>query len=311
MDWLNYHHLYYFWVVAREKGISRASPVLYLAPPTLSAQIKLLEEALGERLFDRVGRRLELTEQGRVVYRYATEIFSLGREMVDTVKGRPTGRPLRLVAGVADVVPKLLVRRLLEPAQRLPGKVRVVVREDPYDRMLAHLAAQDVDMVLADAPAGPGARVRAFNHLLGSSPVAFFAARSLRLEGEFPRCLDGAPLLLPTENTHVRGPLEQWLSRRRVAPDVVGEFEDSALAQAYGEAGAGVFVAPAVLAGDLAARGLRQVGVADGVSETLYAIVIERRVQHPAVLAVIEGARKQLGLVPKRSRKRNERSVSS
>lgn len=297
MDWLNYHHLYYFWVVAREGGISRASPVLFLAPPTLSAQIRRLEESLGEKLFERVGRRLELTEMGKVVYRYASEIFSLGREMVETVKGRPTGRPLRLVVGVADVVPKLLVRRLLEPAQRLPGKVRVVVREDPYDRLLGNLAAEEVDIVLADAPVGPGARVRAFNHLLGSTGISFFAAPDLarRLQGRFPSCLNGAPLLLPTENTEMRRPLERWLAHKHVQPDVVGEFEDSALMEAYGESGVGVFVGPSAIAREICARGgVKVLGQATGVRESFYAIVVERRIQNAAVLAVIEGARDEL-----------------
>lgn len=297
MEWLNYHHLYYFWVVAREGGISRASPVLYLAPPTLSAQVKRLEDSLGEKLFERVGRRLELTEMGKVVYRFAGEIFSLGHEMVETVKGRPTGRPLRLVVGVADVVPKVLVRRLLEPARALPGKVRVVVREDPYDRLLAHLASQDVDIVIADAPVGPGGRVRAFNHLLGSSPVCFFAAPGLArsLKRGFPRCLDGAPLLLPTENTQVRRPLEQWLARRGLSPDVVGEFEDAAMMRTFGEGGDGVFVGPAAIADDVCRAGrLRLLGQAQGVTESFYGIVIERRVQSAAVQAVLEGARREL-----------------
>jgi LysR family transcriptional activator of nhaA len=301
VNWLNYHHLYYFWVVAREGGISRASPVLYLAPPTLSAQVKRLEEALGEKLFERVGRRLELTEMGKVVYRFASEIFSLGLEMVETVKGRPTGRPLRLVVGVADVVPKVLVRRLLEPARRLPGKVRVVVREDPYDRLLAHLASQDVDVVIADAPVGPGGRVRAFNHLLGTSAVCFFAAPGLAksLKGAFPRCLDGAPLLLPTENTQVRRPLEQWFARQQISPDVVGEFEDAAMMATFGESGAGVFVGPAVIAREICARsGVKLLGQAAGVAESFYGIVIERRVQSAAVQAVLSHARREMRPVP-------------
>ncbi|MGC4116168.1 MAG: transcriptional activator NhaR [Myxococcales bacterium] len=294
VDWLNYHHLYYFWVVAREGGIARASPVLYLAPPTLSAQIKRLEESLGETLFDRVGRRLELTEMGKVVYRFANEIFSLGHEMVETVKGRPTGRPLRLVAGVADVVPKGLVRRLLEPARQLPGKVRIVVREDPYDRLLAHLASQDVDVVIADAPVGPGSRVRAFNHLLGSSAVCFFAAPGLAksLRQPFPRCLDGAPMLLPTENTQVRRPLEQWFARHGLQLDVVGEFEDAAMMRSFGESGAGVFVGPAVMAEEICEhRRAKQLGQATGVAESFYGIVIERRVQSAAVQALLTNAR--------------------
>src|SRR5512145_3254030 len=197
MEWLNYHHLLYFWIVAREGGLVPAGRVLRLSHPTLSAQVHALEERLGEKLFSRVGRRLALTEMGRVVYGYAEEIFTLGREMVDAVKDRSTGQPLRLEVGVADVVPKLVVRRLLEPALALPAPVRLVCREGTQERLLGELAVHSLDVVISDAPVPAGSSVRAFSHLLGESGVTFFGARALAepLRRSFPRSLQGAPIL--------------------------------------------------------------------------------------------------------------------
>src|SRR5947209_7956062 len=210
MERLNYHHLMYFWMVAREGTIARASERLRLAPSTLSAQIGTLEDALGERLFERVGRRIRLTEMGRTVFSYADEIFSLGRELVESVKGRPTGRPLRLVVGVADGVPKLIAYHLLKPALRLSESVRLVVHEQSTAKLLAALAVQELDVVLADKPAAPEVRVRAFNHLLGECGVTLFAASKLarKYRKGFPRALDGAPFLLPGEPSTLRGALE-------------------------------------------------------------------------------------------------------
>jgi LysR family transcriptional activator of nhaA len=179
MEWLNYHHLLYFWIVAREGGLVPAGKVLRLSHPTLSAQIHALEDRLGEKLFTKVGRKLALTEMGRVVFRYADEIFSLGREMLDTVKGRSTGQPLRLDVGIADAIPKLVVRRLLQPALALGEPVRIVCHEDSHEKLLADLALHALDIVIADAPVPPGSHVRAFNHLLGDTEVSFFAAKSL------------------------------------------------------------------------------------------------------------------------------------
>ncbi|HTE52537.1 MAG TPA: LysR family transcriptional regulator, partial [Kofleriaceae bacterium] len=206
MEWLNYHHLLYFWVVAREGGLVAAGKVLHLSHPTISAQIHALEDRLGEKLFAKVGRKLALTEMGRVVFRYADEIFSLGREMVDTVKGRSTGQPLRLEVGVTDVVPKLVVLRLLQPALGLPEPVRIVCRESTYDKLLADLALHALDIVIADAPVPPGSNIRAFHHLLGETSVSFFATRPLvrRYRRGFPRSLDGAPMLLPLESLTLR-----------------------------------------------------------------------------------------------------------
>jgi LysR family transcriptional activator of nhaA len=193
MEWVNYHHLLYFWVVAREGGLVAAGKVLRLSHPTLSAQIHSLEEQLGEKLFTKVGRKLALTETGRVVFRYADEIFTLGREMLDTVKGRSTGKPLRLEVGIADVVPKLVVRRLLQPALGLPEPVHLVCYEESYDKLLADLALHTLDIVISDAPVPPGSSVRAFNHLLGETGVSFFGTKELvkKYKRGFPGSLNG------------------------------------------------------------------------------------------------------------------------
>ena len=250
MEWLNYHHLQYFWVVARQGSIVRASEELHLAHPTISGQIHKLEEVLGEKLFARRGRNLVLTEAGRVAFRYADEIFSLGREFADTLKGRATGRPLRLVVGVADVLPASLVRRFLEPAFRLGQPVRVICRADKsVDEFVAELALHRVDVVLADGPAASGIPVRTFSHRLGECGTSFFAARKLAtsLKRRFPGSLDGVPFLLPGAPSTVRRSLEQWLASHDVRPVVVAEFDDSALAKSFGVEGMGVFATPTVI----------------------------------------------------------------
>ncbi|MFO0984369.1 MAG: LysR family transcriptional regulator [Planctomycetota bacterium] len=215
MEWLNYHHLLYFWVTAKEGGIARAGEHLELSLPTISAQIHALERALGEKLFEKRGRRLVLTEMGRIVFRYADEIFQLGRELLDTVKGRPTGQPVRLVVGIADVIPKLVARRLLEPARHLPEAVHLVCREDRPERLFAELSLHSLDVVITDAPVPPGSSVRAFNHLLGECGIGFFGTRALkRVFGRrFPESLDQAPVLLPTANTALRRSLERGSKR--------------------------------------------------------------------------------------------------
>lgn len=297
MQWLNYHHLLYFWTVAREGSVVRAAETLSLTQPTISGQIRALEDALGEKLFERVGRRLVLTEVGRLVFRYADEIFTLGRELLDTLNDRPTGRPYRLVVGVADVMPKLIVRRLIEPALALPEGVQVICREDKTDRLLAALSLHELDVVLADTPMAPGVSVRAFNHLLGESAVTIFGTRAIaqRLRKGFPRSLDQAPMLLPTENTVVRRSLDQYFAAHDIRPRIVGEIEDSALLKAFGEAGAGAFPGAAVLDKDICRQfGVQVIGRLDGVRERFYAISVEKKLKHPAVVAISENARRQL-----------------
>jgi LysR family transcriptional regulator, transcriptional activator of nhaA len=297
VDWINYHHLLYFFIVAREGGLVQAGKVLRLSHPTLSAQIHTLEDQLGEKLFLKVGRKLELTEMGRVVYRYAEEIFSLGREMVDTVKGRGGGKQLRLDVGIVDVVPKLVVRRLLQPALDLAEPVRLVCVEAPYEKLLADLALHALDIVIADAPVPAGSNIRAYNHLLGETGVSFFAVRSLasQLRRKFPASLDGAPMLLPLEQLPLRRALDQWFERNEVKPKVVAEFEDSALLKAFGADGVGVFAGPSVVEAEVMAQyGVETIGRSDEVKERFYAISAERRLKHPAVVAISDAARHDL-----------------
>jgi LysR family transcriptional activator of nhaA len=297
MEWLNYHHLLYFHTVAREGSVTRAAKLLRLAQPTLSGQIRKLEHALDEKLFERQGRNLALTEMGRVVYRYADEIFALGRDLMDTVRGRPSGRPARLVVGIADVVPKLICRRLLEAALALPEPVQLVVREGKTDDLLMALGAQAYDLVIADAPLGPHIRVKAYNHLLGECSVAFFATQRLARTHRrgFPRSLDGAPMILPTENTVLRRSLDQWFERIEVRPRVVAEVEDTALLKVFGQHGSGIFPVPEILGPEVRRQyRVQSLGVAKDVRERFYAISVERRIKHPAVAAITSTARREM-----------------
>jgi LysR family transcriptional activator of nhaA len=297
MEWLNYHHLLYFWLAAREGGVSRAAEQLRLSQPTVSTQIRALEGMLGERLFRREGRTLVLTDVGRVVYQYADDIFALGRELLDTVRDRPTGRPLRLTVGVVDVVPKLVAHEFLKPVFALGTPVRVVCREGKADQLLAQLATHDLDVVVADRPPAPGAPVRAFARLLGESDVTFFATPPLaaRRRRAFPRSLDGAPFLLPAETTALRRSLDEWFEQRSLRPNPVCEFEDSALSMAFGQAGLGLFAAPSILEREIRRQyRVVPVGRAPEVRERFYAISVERRLKHPALIAIDEAARRKL-----------------
>lgn len=297
MEWLNYHHLFYFWTVAREGGVLRAASALRLRPSTLSAQVRRLEDSLGHKLLARSGRRLVLTESGRLALGYAEEIFSLGREMQDAMRGRGAGRFFRFAAGVADVVPKLVAHRLLEPALRLPEPVRIVCREDRQDRLLADLALHELDVVITDAPSPPGIGVRVFSHLLGECGVSFFASpkRAASLRRGFPGSLDGAPFLAPTDDAAVRRALDAWFDDQGVRPSIVGEFEDSALLKAFGAAGAGVFTAPSVIEKAVERQfGVRAFGRSDALRERFYVVSAERRLRHPAVVAITDAARSRL-----------------
>lgn len=294
MEWLNYHHLLYFYIVAREGSIARATEVLNLTQPTISAQLRSLEESLGEKLFEKSGRKLVLTEIGKVVYRYADEIFTLGRELRDTVRGRPTARPPRLIVGLADVVPKLVAFRLLEPAFRMTPRVEVVIREEAPSRLLAALALHELDVVISDAAAAGAAGLKAFSHLLGESSVTFFSANgSAALKRQFPRSLDGAPVLLPAAGTELRNLLDHYFETNDIRPELVGEFDDSALMNISGQAGLGAFPAPTALARELSREyNVKAVGTLDTVRMRFYVISPERRIKHPAVIAISEGGRK-------------------
>ena len=297
MEWINYHHLLYFWTVVRAGSIGRACEQLRLAPPTISAQLRSLEASLGEKLLTRSARGVQPTEIGQVVFRYADDIFSLGREMLDTIKGRPTGHPLQVVIGIADVVPKEISHALIEPALQLREPVRITCREGNQEHLLAQLAIQELDVVLSDTPIGPPAKIRAYNHLLGECGMTFFAAPELtnRYRRRFPNVLQDAPVLLPADNTNIRRALDQWFDSQQIRPFVVGQFEDFALMRRFGETGTGIFAAPSVLEKRFRKQGnLRLVGRAEAVRNRFYAISVERKLKHPAVVAICETARHQL-----------------
>ncbi len=293
---LNYQHLKYFWAVSRHGNLTRASAELLLTPQTVSTQIRDLEKGLGVELFSREGRRLVLTDIGRVVFRYADEIFNIGREIQDVVRGLPE-RAMYLVVGVADVVPKLIAHHLIEPALQLKEPVRVICREGKTDRLLSELVIHKLDVVLSDMPIPSAVKIRAYNHLLGESLVTFMASDRLarKYRKGFPESMNGAPILLPAEGTTLRGTLEQWFDSLEIRPIIVGEFEDSALLKAFGQAGVGVFAVPSVIQDEVGRQyGVEPIGVIEGVVERFYAISLERKVRHPAVAAVCIAAKSVL-----------------
>jgi LysR family transcriptional activator of nhaA len=296
MEWLNYHHLFYFWTVARAGSIARASEELRLAQPTISNQLKTLEGTLGVKLLERQGRRLVLTDVGRTVLRYADDIFRTGRELQRAVKGLPTGQRMRLVAGVADVIPKRMAALLLQPAVDAHPDLTLVCREGPLPALLAQLALHELDVVLADVPASEEVKVKAFNHRLGDCGMAFFAAPGLaHLRKGFPRSLHGAPALLPAPGTALRRALDAWYDANEIQPTVVGEFDDSALMKAFGARGLGFFAAPRVLEAEIRERyGVTVLGRAEEVREAFFAITVERRLRHPAVVTIAEAARDEI-----------------
>ena len=297
MEWLNYHHLFYFWTVVQEGNLTAASARLRLAPSTVSAQIARLEESLGGKLFRRVGRGLEPTDLGRTVFRYANEIFLLGREMMDTLRGNPATGPLSLRVGIVPVLPKLIVRKLLEPVFTLPERVHLLCHEDNEEDLLGELAVHKLDVVLNDAPLRKGLHVKAYNHLLGECGISFLAVKKMAktLRAGFPQSLDGAPMLVPVELTVLRQWLERWFESLNIRPVIIGEFADSALLKAFGQHGDGVFASPSVVEEDIQHQyGVQVVGRTKIIRERYYAISCERIIKHPAVTAISEGARHNL-----------------
>ncbi|MDO8834156.1 MAG: transcriptional activator NhaR [Vicinamibacterales bacterium] len=296
MEWLNYHHLLYFWVVAKEGSIARATEELGLAHPTISAQIHRLEEVLGERLFRREGRGLVLTDVGRVAFRYADEIFGLGREFLGAVKGRGAGRPIRLVVGITDVVPKVVAYQLIEPALGLSQPVQLICREDrSLEGFLGDLAVHNVDIVVADAPAGPGLAVRLQSYLLRECGTSFFGSRPLAssLRKRFPMSLDGAPFLLPGRDAVLRRSLERWFESQNVRPRIVAEIDDHALVKVLGQTGLGVFASPSIVDAEVRKHyDVQVIGRVDGLRQRFYVVSADRRLSHPAVVAICQAASK-------------------
>jgi len=295
MDWLNYHHFLYFYVVAREGGLAAAARELRLSHPTISKQVRQLEEALGTKLFERRGRRLELTPAGHRAYAYAHEIFTLGQEFLRSEANGGSVRP-RLTVGVTAAMPKLITRELLIPPLDEDGAHLTVV-EDEHDRLLARLALHELDLVLADAPVPPNSPIRAFNHRLGDCGLSFFATDDLArgLDDDFPACLHGAPLLVPSSGSAVRRVLEPWLRRLEIEPDVIAEMEDLSLIKAFGQAGRGVFFAPRLVEADvIATYSVSLLGRTEEVKEAFYAITMKRRLENPLVVRVCDSAKTQL-----------------
>lgn len=294
MDWLNYHHLFYFWNIAKAGSITAAAQQLRLAQPTVSTQLRQLEEQIGAALFERHGRRLVLTETGQLVMHYADEIFVLGNELRESLAGRPTGRPRRFEVGIADSLPKLLAVRLLQPALRLPEPVQLVLREDTTEKLLAELSIQRLDLVLSDAPIGPGQNVRAFSHLLLDCEVAVFGTAQLaaKYRRGFPRSLDGAPFLWPMETSPLRRHLDQHFASLDIAPLRTAEIQDSATLKAFGESGLGLFAAPAIMRREIERQyRVRPLGSMQSVRERVYAISVERKITHPATVAIARSAK--------------------
>lgn len=297
MATLNYKHLRYFWVVAKSGSIARASEQLHLTPQSISGQLSELEENLGADLFRRAGRGLELTDTGQRILSYAEEIFSLGDELLDVVRDHASKRSLPFTVGIADSVPKSVAYLLVEPALRLAEPVRLICREGRLTALLADLAVHRLDLVIADRPMPANLNVRGYSHLLGESDLTVFGTAALlkTLNGSFPALLNGAPFLMPGEDVAIRPRLEQWLAAQRLYPRLVGEFDDSALIKAFGQAGAGLFVAPTALATHVCEQQhVLAAGRIDSISEQLFAITTERRLTHPAIVAISQVARDEV-----------------
>ncbi|MCP4498705.1 MAG: LysR family transcriptional regulator [Deltaproteobacteria bacterium] len=287
----------YFWVTATEGSIANASKLLHVTPQTISSQIKSLEETLGVHLLEREGRGLKVTDAGRTTKEYADGIFSLTRELEAALRGDVKNPVRELRVGVSDALPKLVCHRLLEPVLHMAEKVRLVCREHGVEQLLADLALHNLDVVLNDAPIPQGLSIRAYNHLLGESGVVWVAAPKLaKMYGKnFPFGLKTAPFLLPTEDTALRHSLNVWLVGNDIQPNVVAEIADSALLKAFGENGDGIFpVATVVLQEVQRHYHVVPLGPARGVVERFYAISVERRIKHPAVVEISRQAKTSL-----------------
>lgn len=302
MDWLNYHHLQYFWNVVREGSISAACRTLNVSQPTISAQLRALEKRVGGKLYQSQGRRIVPTDLGQTVYSYADEIFSIGNELIDVINGRTTSGLTRLTVGVPDVLPKLLSYRLLRPLFDRADEFQLVIREGSLKYLLTLLASHELDVVFSDTPAGTLVSVKAFNHHLGESQVAVYGTKKLirKYGSELPDSLADAPLLIPREGTTLRRSLDQWLGQLPELPRVVGEFDDTALMKVFAEADLGFIAAPVAIEDDLRDRfRLHRLCEIAGAKEDCYAITVERKLRHPAIAAISDIARQQLfGTIP-------------
>ena len=291
---LNYQHLLYFWAVVRTGSLTRACEELALAAPTVSAQLRTFEERLGEKLLVKSGRTLVPTEVGRLVYSYANQIFGLGQELLEALEQRPSSRPMKVLIGIDDVLPKEIAYKIVQPGLQLKQPVRVICREGSLERLVADLAIHEVDVVLSDSPITPSLNVRAYSHSLGSCNVYWMATPTLAktLRRDFPKSLDGVPVLLPTDDTAIRRALDQWFDRQGVRPLLLGEFEDYAMLREFAREGHGFAPVPSVLETSFRRQhGFVRIGLAKGVKAEFYAISAERKIKHPAVAAMTDNAR--------------------
>jgi LysR family transcriptional activator of nhaA len=297
MRHLNYSHLHYFWMVAREGSIVRASKSLHLTPQTISGQLKLLDEAVGHPLFHRAGRRLVLSEMGRLVFEYADEIFSVGAELARVVRGNELEGATTLTVGVVSSMPKLIAERIIAPALMGDDPIRVRCHEASLEQLLSELAIHKLDIVLSDRQVPDGLNLKAFNHRLGESGMSFFAQRKVarRYKSGFPESLTDAPMLLPTQHSALRRRLDDWFEDHEISPCIAGEFDDSALLKAFGEAGAGVFASPSVIEEEICRMyRMAVIGRTDEIEERFYAISPERRLRHPSLVLITDTARSDL-----------------
>ncbi len=297
MNWLNYHHLQYFWAVSQEGSVAKASEKLHVTPATISIQLRDLEKQLGVKLFRKAGRGLALTEMGTAVQSYANDIFATGQELLDMVHGRPGEGPILFRVGIKDVMPKLIAYQLLEPTLQTAQEIRVACHEGDVSRLIADLAIHKLDVVLSDTPIDPSMKVKAYSHLLGESDVVLVGTKDLakKVRKDFPDSLNSTPILLPMKDTVLRRSLDIWFDENQIRPQIRGEFEDSAMMKIMGKAGVGVFPVTAIISEEVQAMyRVESIAKVPGVTERFYALSVERKIKHPAVLAISEVARKKL-----------------
>lgn len=291
---INFKHLHYFWMVAKQGSITKASEHLHITPQTISGQISLLEEQLGKDLFSKVGRNLALTDTGHMVLSYADEIFSLGSELEQSVRIASTDRTQLLRVGIADSIPKSIAYRLLAPAMALEDPVRLVCKENSLEDLLGELALHKLDLIIADGPIPPHLGVRGFNHFLGECGTSFMAAPKLieQDEADFPKSLIGAPFLIPSDQSLIQIQLLQWLEKHHIHPKIMGEFDDRALMKTFGQAGAGVFIVPSAIASEVAKQfQVEIIGSSEEIREQFFAIATEQRLSNPAIVAITDAAK--------------------
>lgn len=294
---INLKHLRYFWSVASHGSVTKASESMFLTPQTISGQLRDLEESIGEKLFQREGRNLVLTEVGRMVFSYTDEMFQLGLELQDVLEGKTPGTSITVKVGIAMIVPKLLAYRVLDPVLRMNDSINLVCHEAPLVDLLADLSVHKLDAVLSDSPINPALNIRAYNHPLGESGISFFALPEYveKLQQDFPKNLDGFPFLMPSRSSSLRRNLESWFTQHSIQPKVVAEFEDRALMKAFGESGSGVFTSPITMEKDVLDKyGVAVIGRTDEVKESFYLISPERKIKHPAITEITEAARKNI-----------------